>query len=154
MKEISSHNLPEGHQHTDFVHLRLTGVQIVQPHLPTAASVALQDLEPVVHLVVDLVGRDLEGLHAGQVGHSAHVRQGPQLVVGHVKVGHGVQLGHAVEVPDVVCAEVQSEDLTDLGVETLHVSDLVLAEVEAPQMRQSGQVCDFFNGVGGEVDLL
>ena len=59
-----------------------------------------------------------------------------------------------MKVPDHVLAEVQGEDLTDLGVETLNVSDLVAAEVDASQMRQSSQVGDFFDEVGCKVDLL
>lgn len=152
--ERVSQFLPERHQDTDLVHLGLAGVEVVQPHLPAPRPVPLQHLQPVVHLVIDLVRGDLQPLHAGQVGHGAHVRQGPQLVVRHVEVGHGVQFRHPVKVPDKVLAEVQVEDLTDLGVETLHVFDLVVAEVDASQMRQSSQVGDFFNEIGCEVDLL
>ena len=139
--------LPERHENTDFVHLRLTGLHVVQPDLSTPPAIALQHLQPVVHLVVDLVRGDLELLYAGQVGHGAHVRQGPQLVVRDVQVGDGVELGHPVEVPDHVLTEAQTVDLPDLGVETLHVLDLVVVEVDGPQVRQPGQVCDFFDRI-------
>ena len=146
--------LPQRHQNTDFVHLCLTGLQVVQSHLPAPPAVALQHLQPVVHLVVDLVRGDLELLYAGELGHCAHVRQGPQLVVGNVQVCDGVEAGHPVEVPDHVLTQVQTVDLPDLGVETLHVLDLVVVEVDAPQVRQSRQVCDFFDQIGGDIERL
>ena len=142
-----SEELPERHENTDFVHLSLAGLHVVQSDLSTPPSVALQHLQPVVHLVVDLVGRDLELLYAGQVGHGAHVRQGPQLVVGDVQVGDGVEFGHPVEVPDHVVTEVQCVNLPDLRVKTLHVLYLVVGEVNVSQVRQSGQICDFFDQI-------
>lgn len=139
--------LPERHENADFIHLSLTGLQLVQSDLPTPTSVPLQHLQSVVDLVVHLVGRDLQLLDAGQLGNGAHVRQGPQLVVGDVQVGDGVEFGHPVEVPDHVVTEVQCVDLPDLRVETLHVLYLVVGEVNVSQVRQSGQVCDFFDQI-------
>ena len=88
------------------------------------------------------------------MGHSAHVSQGPQFVVGHVQVCDGVQSGHTVQVLDHVLAQVQAVDLPNLGVEALHVLDLVVVEVNAPQVRQSRQVCDFFYQIRGEIGRL